>query len=278
MAEDDLRAQNEELRKGIKLRLRLARFRAGFATLTAAAKEVDRRLPIAARTYRDYESGPNVPGTAQIHQLERFFKVPHGWIAVGDGKANAELEAMLKEVEAAGGRKAKRKAGQDAEKQTVNQLTANILQLDIKSSQSVPSGRIPVLLGGEIASFLASGEVAIDAKWLTVPDTIPIGPKTYAYVIPDGDTSMVSKDGLSFVPGDELIFDAAVDVEHGKFLLIRPKGDEHWLLRRYEGGAPFFQASEFVLSALNPAVSAIRVTDRDAWEYGGRLMRRLEKF
>ena len=278
MAEDDLRAQNEELRKGIKLRLRLARFRAGFATLTAAAKEVDRRLPITARTYLDYENGPNVPGTAQIHQLERFFKVPHGWIAVGDGKANAELEAILKEVQAAGGRKAKRKPGQDAEKQSVNQLTANVLQLDIKSSQFVPSGRIPVLLGGEIASFLASGEVAIDAKWLTVPDTFPIGPKTYAHVIPDGDTSMVSKEGRTFAPGDQLIFDAEIEVEHGSYLLIRHKGDEHWLFRRYEGGAPFFHASEFVLAALNPAVSPIRVTDRDAWEYGGRLIGRLERF
>ena len=279
MSEDDLRARNDEYRKGIKLRLRLARIRAGFNTLVAAAREVDRIMPITARTYTDYESGPNVPSNAQIHQLERLFKVAHGWIAVGDGKTNAELEAILHDVEAAIGRKAKRKAGQGTEKQTVNQLTANIPQLDIKSSQSVPSGRIPVLLGSGIASFLASGELSmVPAAWMAVPESVPWGPKVYGYVVPDGDFSMVSREGLSFAPGDELILYGARDVEHGGFLLLRPGRAEQWLLRRYEGGAPFLQASEFTLRALNPAVSAIRVTDRKAWDYGGRLIRRLERF
>jgi transcriptional regulator with XRE-family HTH domain len=283
MADDDLRFDRAELREAFKLRLRIARIRAGFTTLTAAAKAVDARLPITARTYSGYETGPNVPEAMLIQQLERYFKVPPGWLLNGQGETLDQLKAALAEAQGGIGRNAKRKdvpADPAQSQDGVNQLTSNILKLDIKSSQSVPSSRIPVLLAHEIAVFLAgNGDFVMQAaRMLTVPESFPVGPKVYCHVIPDDDFSMVSDDGLSFAPGDELIFDGALDVPHGKFLLIRPKGAEAWLLRRYEGGAAFSKASEFTLHALNPAVSPIRVTDRDAWEFGGRLIRRLEKF
>jgi hypothetical protein len=283
MGDDDLRFDRAEFREAFRLRLRIARIRAGFTTLTAAAKAVDARLPITARTYSGYETGPNVPEAMLIQQLERFFKAPQGWLLNGQGETVEQLEAALTEAQTGIGRNAKRKESPADAVQSqdgVNQLTSNILKLDIKSSQSVPSSRIPVLLADEIASFLASnGDYAMNAaRMLTVPESVPVGPKVYCHVIPEDDFSMVSDDGLSFAPGDELIFDGAMDVPHGKFLLIRPKGSETWLLRRYEGGAAFSKASEFTLHALNPAVSPIRVTDREAWEFGGRLIRRLEKF
>jgi SOS-response transcriptional repressor LexA len=284
MAGDDLR-DKQGFKEAFRLRLRLARLNAGFATLEAAKQAVDRALPISARTYAGYETGPNMPDGHMVQHLERFFNCPRGWLLSERGETIEELKAKLVEVEAGIGRKAKRKdtsgAPDNAQSQEgVNQLTSNILKLDIKSSQSVPSSRIPVLLGNEIASFLASnGDYAMNAaRMLTVPESVPVGPKVYCHVMPEDDFSMVSDSGLSFAPGDELILDGALDVPHGKFLLIRAKGTEPWLLRRYEGGAAFSKASEFTLHALNPAVSPIRVTDREAWEFGGRLIRRLEKF
>ena len=280
MPDDDLPSQKDELTRALRARIRMARIRAGYATLEEAKRIVEIRLPVKGRTYAGYETGPNVPDLAIIHELETFFNVPMGWIATGDGRSAAELEAVLKEAESAIGRKAKRKEEDSGQKQGVNQLTSNLLQIDIKPSQFVPSGRIPVLLVHEIASFLASGgDYAMDpARMLTVPESVPVGPLVYCYVIPAGDFSMVAREGLSFAPGDELILDGALDVEHGGYLLIGPAGSGQWMLRRYEGGASFLQASEFMLYALNPAVSPVRVTDRAAWDYGGRLIRRLEKF
>jgi hypothetical protein len=284
MPGDDLR-DKQEFKEAFRLRLRLARLNAGFATLEAAKQAVDRALPITARTYGGYETGPNMPDAHMVQHLERFFNCPRGWLLSERGETIEDLKAKLAAVEAGIGRKARRKdvSGEPDNAQSqegVNQLTPNIIKLDISPSHSVPFNRIPVLLGNEIASFLfGGGDYEMNAaRMLTVPESVPAGPKVYCHVMPDDDFSMVSESGLSFAPGDELIFDGALDVPHGKFGLFRAKGMEPWLLRRYEGGAAFSKASEFTLHALNPAVSPIRVTDREAWEFGGRLIRRLEKF
>lgn len=274
--------------QALRLRLRIARRHAGHLSMEAGGKAVEGRLPIKSRTYRGYENGPNNPDVTMLGDLARFFRVDRGWLTVGADETLEHLDAVLEAVEGraepddeieATLRRALGKS-QRLSSFTVNQLTAIPHEFVTNTSRDVPLYRIPVLLQDEVASFLSGDKgLAIPAeRMVAVPPSFPVGLKVFFWIIPEADFSMENRDGTSFPPGNEFIFDGAQDVLPGQYLLARHGGVGDWMLRRYEAGAPLSLAKEFTLVALNPAVPAVRVTSRDGWEFGGRMIRALVKY
>jgi hypothetical protein len=267
-----------------KLRLKIARLRRGFATTEDAAEYFD-ALPeprrITARTYRGWEGGERIPSTPGLYDvLEQELQVnPRGWLKNGAGEGYATLQEEFARLDAAR-REEARKArkgladtGQSGKGSAlVYQLTPNPRDFDISSSQSVPLRRIPVLSGDDIAAFLAGEREAFMAGHTVVIPPEAGSPDAWSYVIPDRDEAMVGTGGISFPPGTGLVFDPREDVPPGKFMIARPKGLKIWLFRRFVAGLPLSAVSEFKLEALNPSVEPIRVSDREKWEFGGRLI------
>jgi len=261
-----------------RLRLKIARLRRGFVTTEDAAAYLD-SLPeprrISARAYKGWETGERVPSTPVLYDIleQELAVTPRGWLKSGNGEAYAALQADFARLDTA-----KRKELRNARKpqlvssqQSVYQLTANPSNFDTNSSQSVPLRRIPVLSGDDIAPFLAGEREAFMAgPTVVIPPEIG-SPDAWSYVVPEYDESMVGAGGVSFPPGTGLVFDPGEDVLPGKFLIARPRGLAIWLFRRFACGLPLSVADEFDLEALNPAVKPIRVTDRQSWEFGGRL-------
>lgn len=102
------------------------------------------------------------------------------------------------------------------------------------------------------------------------------GPDFFCTEIGASDTSMVGDKGDTFPPRTVLIINtnrAAWEDETPPFyVLARPKGMKGWLLRRLDAALPLSVASEFTLSALNPNIETIRVSDPAKWEIAGRLV------
>ena len=263
-----------------KLRLKIARLRRGFVTTEDAAEHLA-ALPeprrITVRSYKGWETGERLPSSNALYDiLETEFNItPRGWLKNGAGESYDTLQAEFARLDVA-----KRKAARNARQQLaaprghppVYQLTSIARDFDINSSQSVPLRRIPVLSGDEIAAFLAGERDAfMTGASVVIPPDIG-SPDAWSYVIPADDEAMIGTGGISFPPGTGLVFDPREDVPPGKFLIARPKGLAMWLVRRFVAGLPLSVVQEFDLEALNPAVKPIRVTDRQNWEFGGRLI------
>jgi SOS-response transcriptional repressor LexA len=264
-----------------RLRLRIARIKAGYLTLTAAEKYVEECGITSQRSYRGYEHGWRPLPLKHVEALERAFKTVPGYLSKGRGESQEALERELAELERQaraeireGGWKAPPPVkGKRPALVVVNQLTSDQPELDINPSQLVPVSRIPVLLADEIASFLAGDwDSAMAGATLPVSDDLLAEGRIFAFAVEKSDESMIGTGGDSFPPGTMLIFNADADVPPAKYMLVRRRGMKRWLFRRYEAALPFSEATEYTLRALNPAVEAIRVTDRQNWECGGLLI------
>ena len=273
-----------------KLRLKIARLRRGFATTEDAADYLH-GLPkprrITARAYKGWEAGERIPGNQLGYDIleEEFDIRPRGWLQDGGGETYAALQeefARLDHARRMEAREARRSIANPppASKSSVlvYQLTPKSSDFDISSSHSVPLRRIPVLSGDDIASFLAGEREAFMAGPTVVIPPDCGSADAWSYAIPEHDESMVGPGGISFPPGTYLIFDPQEDVLPGKFMIARPKGLKIWLFRRYVAALPLSAAREFKLEALSPMVEAMRVTDRENWEFGGKLIFTLHRW
>lgn len=271
-------------RERFKFRLKIARLRRGFVTTEDAAAHFD-ALPkprrITARAYKGWESGERLPGARSLYPiLEEELRVARdGWLANGGGESLSELQEIFAKLDVEMRLAAKEVRQGMAAGTTMAQPSAIIYQLtskaqdfDINASQSVPLRRIPVLSGDSFASFIAGERDALMAgRTVIIPEHLNASADAWCWVIPKDDETMVGPGG-NFPPGTELVLDPRQDVQPGKLMVIRPKGAQFWLFRRYAAGLPFSAAKEFTLEALNPSVEPIRVTNPREWEFGGRLI------
>lgn len=261
-------------------RLRIARLKHGWATTKAAASYVETVGAATDRTYKSYEEGQRRVPWEAAEKLAKAFNVSPQWLRNGSGETREQLlqqivalqEAMKDmptRVVALGG-----EPKNDAA-QSLNQLTSKVVKLDIKPSQLVPAGRIPVLLAEGIASFLAG-----ERDDLMAGPTLPVseefaGPDHFCYEIGPSDTSMVGTEGDSFPPRTVLIINtdaqALQDETPPFYVMARPKGMKGWLFRRLESPLPLSVATEYTLRALNPAIDPIRVSDPAKWQIAGKL-------
>jgi SOS-response transcriptional repressor LexA len=280
-------------RERFKFRLKIARLRRGFVTTEDAAAHFD-ALPgsrrITARAYKGWETGERTPGSSVFYAIleDELRAQPKGWIADGAGESLSALQDIFAKLDVESRRAAKEVRQKMAGPQNglrpsapVYQLTPKATDFDINTSQSVPLRRIPVLSGDNIASFLAGesrGAFMAAGRTVIIPETLDASDAAWCWVVPATDEAMVGPGGMSFPPGTELVLDPSQDVLPGKLLLIRPKGANFWLFRRYAAGLPFSAASEYTLEALNPSVEPIRVTDPQKWEFGGRLILTFHKW
>lgn len=270
--------------EGVSIRLRIARLEAGYVTLTAAEDFIEDRGIVSARAYKSYETGTRAVQIKHIKQFEEAFGIrPTGWLEHGGGETLESLELRVAELEQEAQQKLRdvtsaplpAKTGKTASSSAVNQLTSEPGKVDINASHLVPVGRIPFLLAEEIASFLAGKR-----DWAMAGSTLPVpeefaGPDFFSCEIGATDTSMVGEKGDSFPPRTLLIINsnraAWADETPPFYVYARPKGMKGWLLRRLDAALPLSVASEFTLSALNPSIEAIRVSDPSKWEIAGKM-------
>lgn len=266
------------------LRLRIARFRAGYATLAAAERLVENAGIMSARTYRGYESNHRPLPVRLIETLERLFDIKAGWLEHGAGESKESLERAVAELEREAGERVRDlmsaphqgRGEKGSALAGVNQLTPQQREVVINPSHLVPTGRIPVLLADEITAFLAG-----QRDDLMAGPTLPVseefsGPDHFCYEIGPSDTSMVGAEGHSFPPRTALIINTNAQVWQDEtppfYVLARRRGMKGWLFRRLEAALPLSVAAEFTLRALNPAIEPIRVSDPSQWEIAGRLV------
>lgn len=265
-------------------RLRIARHSAGWLTALDAGRHLEARGVVTERTYKGYEVGARPVTTENAVRIARAFRVdPPEWIRDGDGKPLEFLRRRAAELDAIAKRKVSEvrvpehaRAAEETAAKSINQLTSNIIKLDINPSQLLPTGRIPVLLAEEIASFLAGKrESLMSGPTLPVSEEFS-GPDHFCYEIGPSDTSMVGMGKDSFPPRTALIINtnasAWKDETPPFYVLARTKGMKGWLFRSLESPLPLSVAKEYTLRALNPDIEPIRVTDPAKWEIAGRLV------
>jgi hypothetical protein len=281
MTKPPLQSSEDLENEMIRLRIKIARLRVypvqqdaadAFVEATRSAKHPD---GMSHDIYRSYEKGRRRPRTPVYRVLEQMFGVkPPGWLAAGSGESHDELLDMLEKAE--DDAKARRQAESPAKRRKgrVNRLTEYIVPNTIKLASI---RYIPLLSAGDISRFLVDIS-SFTGETVPVPTSIGANTRLYAYTVPHNDRSMVSGSGPSIGPGTLCVFDPDEDVLAGNVLLVSPRASGAWLLRVYQGALPLSAATEFTLTALNPDVEAIRVTDKTRWEFGGRLIYSMHKW
>jgi len=272
----------------MRLRLRIARLLHGWSTARDAACYVEGVGAAKERAYKSYDEGQRTLTLKAIEKLAAAFEVDADWLRHGSGETRAELQRRFSALNEQAKTTPRRMitAGEMEQnpsgKQNLNQLTSNIAQVDINASLLVPTGRIPFLLGEAIALFLAGKR-----DWAMAGSTLPVpeefaGPDFFCTEIGASDTSMVGEKGDSFPPRTVLVINtnraAWEDETPPLYVLARPKGMKGWLLRRLDSALPLSVATEFTLSALNPNIETIRVSDPAKWEIAGRLVADMRRY
>lgn len=224
------------------------------------------------------------PSDRVVEEYERLLDLPHGWLWRQDETAE-ELDEALDAYS----------KGEDDNPILMRVEQAlpakprenNVIDLPINHppKHSVPESsitleirHIPILPEEKISAWLA-GERSFEmlsAKTLPIPDLPNLGPRAWAHRLGMTDYSMTGLGDRSYPPGTLLVIDPDHQIMPGDRIVIRPRGEPHWLLRKYQAPWPLptnlAKAKEFTLVATNQSFEPIRVTKPREWELGGRVM------
>ena len=282
----DTDRQTEEERERLKLfgrRLELAILLTGSSNTAFIRRIKETRLGSKGSFY-NHTGGQNKPADKMVHAYEDLLGLPRGWLWRRDLSSDELDEARdaLKDAEFENPALVKIRASIPK-----SRFENNVVDLPInhpiklvapESSITLEIRHIPILPDEKISVWLA-GERSFEmlsAKRLPIPDMPNLGPRAWAYQISLNDFSMTGIGDHSYAPGAFLVIDPDQKIVPGDCIVIRPRGETQWMVRKYQAALPlpqdFDKAKEFTLVATNVSFEPIRVTSPRAWELGGCVM------
>jgi SOS-response transcriptional repressor LexA len=235
-------------------------------------------------TLYNHLSGANAAGKKVVLEYERLLSLPKGWLA-DDSVSLDDLREASTAISA--GNRDHPALLRLAEQLNQAAAPASIAVLYPINHPAQHSGtdssiisqirHIPILSDDKTSAWLAGERslAMLTAQTLAIPNWLKAGPSAFGHQIADGDWSMAGGE-RSYPPGTVLIIDPDQPVIPGNRILIRPKNDAQWLVRRYQAPWPLARAKEFTLHANNPGFEPIRVTNLRDWEIGGRVIYSLQ--
>ncbi len=264
-------------REAFGLRLKIAARARGLTTKDVIGKIRD-RVGLSEAGFHKHWAGASMARGEKLQAYSDILDVTADWLTSGGGEDIDILRSAVVAMEAGENKNPdlifiQKQIGVNTDDRgAVNQLSQDS---GTNSSKTLEICHIPVLAGDELAAYVfGNGSVNImTAHFVPVLKRDGLGPRAVAHEFTVGDLSMVSPTERSFPPGTILVFDPARAIAPGDFILVRLKGDEAWMCRRYKAALAFGKAKAFTLEALNPSFEPIRVNDPSKWEVAGRAVK-----